>query len=77
VIDPLEGDLDRLSLDEVGGIHPALVAVRNEGSSNDAAGAEAPRRGELWRPIAALCLAFLVFESLFGAWIGRRRRVRA
>lgn len=76
-IDPLEGDLDRLSLSEVGGIHPALVAVRSEAAAGDDAQAEAPRRGELWRPIAALCLAFLVLESLWGAWIGRRRRVRA
>jgi len=76
-IDPLEGDLDRLSPDELAGVHPALVAVREEGASNAGADDEAPRRGELWRPIAALCLAFLVLESLWGAWIGRRRRVRA
>ncbi|MCY2958643.1 MAG: BatA domain-containing protein [Planctomycetota bacterium] len=77
-IDPFEGDLDRLSLDELGGVHPALVAVRLEGSSKSSSDADAaPRRGELWRPIAALCLAFLVLESLWGAWIGRRRRVRA
>lgn len=76
-LDPFEGDLDRLSLDEVAAVHPALVAVHDEGSSGGDADADAPRRGELWRPIAALCLGFLVLESLWGAWIGRRRRVRA
>ncbi len=76
-IDPFEGDLDRLSLDEVSAVHPALVAVRDTGSANASSDDEAPRRGELWRPIAALCLGFLVLESLWGAWIGRRRRVRA
>jgi len=77
VIDPLEGDLDRLSLDEISSVHPALVAVRESGAANASSEDDAPRRGELWRPIAALCLAFLVLESLWGAWIGRRRRVRA
>ncbi len=76
LIDPMEGDLDRLSLDELAGVHPALVALRGD-DGDDARGEDAPRRGELWRPIAAACLAFLVLESLWGAWIGRRRRVRA
>lgn len=76
-IDPFEGDLDRLALDELAAVHPSLVAVRGESASDADSDQDAPRRGELWRPIAALCLAFLVLESLWGAWIGRRRRVRA
>jgi hypothetical protein len=76
LIDPAEGDLDRLSLDELAGVHPALVPLHG-GDGEDARGEDAPRRGELWRPVAAACLAFLVLESLWGAWIGRRRRVRA
>lgn len=76
-IDALEGDLDRLSLDELGSVHPALVAVDGENTSRSDSDPEANRRGELWRIVAALCLAFLVLESLWGAWIGNRRRVRA
>jgi hypothetical protein len=33
----------------------------------------AQQRGELWRGIALACLAALVLESLWAAWIGRRR----
>lgn len=76
-IDALEGDLDRLSLDELGSVHPSLVAVNGENTSRSDSDPEANRRGELWRIVAALCLAFLVLESLWGAWIGNRRKVRA
>jgi len=31
------------------------------------------QRGELWRGIALACLAALVCETLWAAWIGRRR----
>ncbi len=76
-IDPFEGDLDRLSLDELPRVHPALLGVREAGRAESGTGDTTPRRGELWRLVAALCLGFLVLESLWGAWIGRRRRVRA
>jgi hypothetical protein len=53
------------------------VPLRAAGGAADAGPADAPRRGELWRPLAAACLAFLVLESLWAAWIGRRRSTRA
>ncbi|MBL8860512.1 MAG: BatA domain-containing protein [Planctomycetes bacterium] len=76
-IDPAEGDLERLAPAELSGVHPALSAVLTGQDDERGSDADAPRRGELWRALAGLCLAFLVLESLWGAWIGRRRRVRA
>jgi hypothetical protein len=72
-IDPSEGDLERLRPEELGSLHPALVAVAT--GAVDARG-EDPRalqRGELWRGIALACLVALAMESLWAAWIGRRR----
>ena len=43
----------------------------NRGTSTPEA---APRQGELWRWLALAALLFLVAESLWGAWIGTRRR---
>jgi hypothetical protein len=76
-LDPFEGDLERLAPEELASVHPALVAVRAGSSAQDDADEEAARRGELWRLVAALCLLALVLESLWGAWIGRRRKVGA
>ncbi|MCB9914993.1 MAG: BatA domain-containing protein [Planctomycetes bacterium] len=69
-----ESDLERMSHGELEGLHPALAVFDPAAADADAAGAP-PRRGELWRWLALLCLAALVGESLWGAWIGNRRRV--
>ena len=74
-LDPSESDLMRMFPDEVAALHPGLHVVA-PGESTEAAGTdEEPARGELWRWLAALCLVALVLESLFGAWIGHKRRL--
>ncbi len=75
-IDPLEGDIDRLSPPELSALHPALTLLQRSSKGSAAPGAR-DTRGELWRLVAGLCLLFLVGESLWGAWIGSRRRMRA
>jgi len=74
---PREGDLARASAKEVEALHPALRVQSGDprgGTKRDDAGPG----GELWRLLAAIALACLVLESLWGAWIGQRRRdVRA
>jgi hypothetical protein len=77
LFEPEEGDLARLAPGELAAVHPSLIAVDEGSGERDEGPADATQRGELWRPIAALCLAFLVLESLWAAWIGNRRRVRA
>jgi len=68
-----EGDLARATAREVEALHPALrVRTGEERAANTGGGAA--KSGELWRLLAALALACLVLESLWGAWIGRRRR---
>jgi hypothetical protein len=69
-----ESDLDRISPDELEGLHPALV-LRTAESSGEDAGAGLPRRGELWRWLALAALVALIGESLWAAWIGRGRRI--
>jgi len=73
-IDPEEGDLDRLSRDEVVALHPAMVPV-SAGERAVERDEDAARRGELWRLLAALALAALVGESLWAAWLGWKRRI--
>lgn len=70
--DPAEGDLERLSGAELSSLHPALVPVAQD---RDRSGRAEPSgsRGELWRPIALLALLALVGDSLFAAFLGRRR----
>jgi hypothetical protein len=74
-LDPDEGDLERLGPDELSSLHPALVAVSAGESGKTGIDPDALHRGELWRGIAIACLAALVLESLWAAWIGRRRSV--
>jgi hypothetical protein len=69
-----EGDLVRYSGGELESLHPALVAGRSGSDDRAEAGATQGRSGELWRPLIALVLAFLVIESLYSALIGSRRR---
>jgi hypothetical protein len=50
------------------------VEVRPEADEGDRGDAE-DGRGELWRGLALAALLFLVGESLWGAFVGRRRRI--
>jgi hypothetical protein len=72
-LDPSESDLERLDPLALSGLHPALVLVASGASPGGAAPDQAPAQGELWRSIALLCVLALVGESLWAAWIGRRR----
>ena len=76
-LDARESDLARATALEVEAIHPALrvATVNTEGGEVEAS--IAPRQGELWRWLALAALIFLVAESLWGAWIGTRRRVHS
>ncbi|MFT7676057.1 MAG: hypothetical protein ACI8QC_000023 [Planctomycetota bacterium] len=71
-LDPAEGNLERMGQAELAGLHPALIPFRPADAGDDS-GSPAGR-GEIWRWLAMLCLAALVTESLFGAWLGRKRR---
>jgi hypothetical protein len=73
-VDPAESRLERLGAGELEGLHPALVEVRPEADEGDRGDAE-DGRGELWRGLALAALLFLVGESLWGAFVGRRRRI--
>ena len=72
-IDAAEGDLARLAPEELTGLHRAFELAGAREGDGDADGG-APRKGELWRGIALAALIALVGESLWGAWIGHRRR---
>ncbi len=72
-LDRSESDLDRLSPDELGGLHEAFK-VFEAGESAEEAASGLPKRGELWRWLALMALGALVAESMWAAWIGRRRR---
>ncbi|MEM9802331.1 MAG: BatA domain-containing protein [Planctomycetota bacterium] len=74
-LDPTESDLARATPLEVEAIHPALVVMTAEAASRSSDADVAPRQGELWRGLALAALLFLIGESLWGAWIGQRRRV--
>jgi hypothetical protein len=73
--EPTEGDLARWAPAELDASHPALsyYAAADEGAEDETVGDEA--RGELWRTLCALALAFLVFEALWAARLGRRRGI--
>ena len=72
---PREGNLERLLASELSGLHPALSVVTAETDSGETEAG--PNRGEIWRWLAAIAFAALVLESLWGAWIGQRRKVIA
>ena len=73
--DPAEGDLARWSPAELDASHPALryYAPMSDEADDETVGDEA--RGELWRTLCALALAFLILESLWAARLGRRRGI--
>ena len=72
-MDASEGDLERVGREELASLHPALLGVASGERGDGDPGVRAPERGELWRGIAIACLAAVVLESLWAAWIGRRR----
>jgi uncharacterized membrane protein len=75
-LDPAESDLARLAADEVDGLHPALVAASSQpGDADSDAGDGRAGRGEIWRWLALACLAALIAESLWAAFLGRKRRL--
>jgi hypothetical protein len=76
-LDPRESDLERLDLAELAGLHPALVPVTSATSERKTEPEERARQGELWRWLAIAALAALCAETLWSAWIGRARSVRA
>ena len=74
-IDRLEGDLDRITAPELEALHPALTLVASDASQDPTQPEDAAQRGELWRLLAMACLAVLIGESLWAAWLGHRRRL--
>lgn len=72
-LDPRESDLARLDPAGFAAQHPAMVLVSSGlgGSSDEPE--DITNQGELWRALALACLLALVLESLWAAWIGRRR----
>ena len=66
-----EGDLARMDRQELAAFHPALHLVQDLDKSSEAG--SPPRQGELWRWLAGACLAALVLESFWAAFIGNRR----
>jgi hypothetical protein len=71
-IDPLEGDLERITPQELTAMHFRLAS---EDTPSDEPG-RVDRKGELWRGLALACLVALVLESLWAAFLGRKRSPR-
>ena len=71
---PEESRLERLEPGELDGLHGALRSFDppRQGGGEDG---QPPRRGELWRGLALAALLFLVGESLWSAWLGRKRTI--
>ncbi|MEX1026127.1 MAG: BatA domain-containing protein [Planctomycetota bacterium] len=72
--DHSEGDLDRMEAAEIEAFHPALQLASFE-PGTDVIEQDDASRGELWRWLAALALGALIAETLWSAWIGRKRSV--
>lgn len=70
-LDPSEGDLDRLGPSELSQLHPALAFASVGGAVESD---DRPVQGELWRGFAIATLILMFAESLWAAWLGRRRR---
>ena len=72
-LDAAEGDLARITAQELDALHPALAPYDpSSGGSGDGGGLG--QKGELWRGLALAALIALICESLWGAWIGFKRR---
>jgi len=72
-LDAREGDLERLPGEEAQQLSSVFLLPQGEAAaSHDPA---RPDRGELWRQIALACLACLCLESIWAAYLGRKRRV--
>jgi hypothetical protein len=74
--DSAESDLERMHPDALEDLHPALVLSAGDASNSGELERESTNQGELWRALALACLAALVGESLWAAFIGRRRSGR-
>ena len=73
-LDAAEGDLERLTPEALDALHRALSPYDpSAAASRDAGGIG--QKGELWRGLALAALIALIAESLWGAWIGYRRRI--
>jgi hypothetical protein len=72
-LDPEEGNLQRIATGELESAHRTWRMAGVEDAGDDST--EDTNRGELWRLIAALALAMLVGETLWSAWLGRKRRL--
>ncbi len=72
-LDPAESDLERLDAGSLSALHPALTLVTAGSGPERALEDDPAARGELWRALALACLAALVAESAWAAWIGRHR----
>jgi hypothetical protein len=72
LFDSDEGDLARAAPLELSARHPALVPAADVSTTGEVV--ESRAQGELWRPLAAVVLALLVAESLYSAFVGRRRK---
>ena len=70
---PKEGDLQRIAPGALESSHRTWRMAGMESSDSD--DTEDQNRGELWRLIAMLSLGMLVAETLWSAWLGRRRRM--
>ena len=73
--DPNEGDLDRLTKEELDSAHIALEYFARDVESQDDETVGDEARGELWRALCMLALAFLIGEALWAARLGRRRGI--
>lgn len=73
-LDAEESELERMTPAELEALHPAIELAAAEEAEDDGEQA-ADGRGELWRGLALAALLLLTAESLWGAFVGRRRRV--
>jgi len=73
-IDAAEGDLARLTPEALDAIHRALAPYDPTSEGAEDTGGIG-QKGELWRGLALAALIALIGESLWGAWIGYRRRI--
>jgi hypothetical protein len=73
-VDAAEGDLERCTPTELAALHPALVLVGRDSDADRRGDEQRASEGEIWRGVAIACFAALVLETLWAAWLGRRRR---